>query len=120
MEARFFRELGKRVPGLEDWYHQDADGTPWMMVSLTFGPPGLAVGTLRLDYDGWDLRGGWSPADLNWDDGVRADDAQIDTGPPDGLRADCVTCEEAVEIAAGWFRGHVDRKTSRSGRGSKS
>ena len=54
-----------------------------MMVSYTFGPPGLAVGTLRLDYDGCDLRGGWSPSDLNWDDGVRADDARIDTSAPD-------------------------------------
>ena len=89
------------------------------MVSRTFGPPGLAVGTLRLDYDGWDLRGGWSPAALNWDDGVRADDAQIDTGPPDGLSADCVISEEAVEIAVEWFRGHIDRMTGRSGRGSK-
>ena len=31
--------------------------------------------TLRLDYDGHSLRGGWSPAFLSWDDGVRAADA---------------------------------------------
>ena len=99
MEARFFQELSKRVRGLDDWYHQDADGTLWMTVSYTFGPPGLAVGTLRLDYDGWDLRGGWSPADLNWDDGVKADDAQIDTGAPDGLSVDCVTCAYLITRA---------------------
>jgi hypothetical protein len=114
VEARFFRELSKRVRGLDDWYHQDAGGTPWMIVSYTFVADGLAVGTIRLDYDGWDLRGGWSPADLNWDDGVRAADAKIDTGPPDGLSVDCVTCEEAVEIATAWFRGHIARGTNRS------
>jgi hypothetical protein len=118
VEARFFRELGKRVRGLDEWYHRDADGTPWMLVSYTFvANGGLAVGTLRLDYDGWDLRGGWSPSDLNWDDGVRAADAQVDTGPPDGLSVDCVTCEEAVEIAAEWFGRHVARDTKRTGRG---
>jgi len=116
VEARFFRELSRRVRGLDEWYHQDADGTPWMLVSYTCGPVGVAVGTLRLDYDGWDLRGGWSPSDLNWDDGVRATDAQVDTGPPDGLSVDCVTCEEAVEIAAEWFGRHIARDAKQTSR----
>jgi len=75
VEARFFRELSKRVRGLDEWYHQDADGTPWMMVSHRHGAPG-------------------------------------------GLSVDCVTGEEAVEIAAEWFRAHIARENSRSGRGS--
>lgn len=53
---------------------------------------------------------GRSPADLNWDDGVRAADAHVDTGPLDGLSVDNVTCEEAVEIAADWFLAHIARR----------
>jgi hypothetical protein len=110
VEARFFRELDARVGGLDDWYHLAADGTLWMMVSCTFIADGQVVATLRLDYDGRSLGGGWSPANLNWDDGVRAIDAGIDTGPPDGLTADNVSCEESIDIAAEWFLAHIARR----------
>jgi len=60
-------------------------------------------------YDGKDLRGGWSPACLNWDSGVPAHDAQIDTTPPDGLSADDVSPAAAAALAGQWFADHIAR-----------
>jgi hypothetical protein len=34
-ETLFFAELIERVPGLQNWYHEDPDGTAWMIVSST-------------------------------------------------------------------------------------
>jgi hypothetical protein len=90
-----------------DWYHQDADGALWIIVSYDFVIGNAVRATLRLDYDGHDLRGGWSPAYLNWDDGVRATDARIDLDPPDGLNIENVSRVSAAEIAAGWFLPHI-------------
>ena len=102
--------MSQRVPGVQDWYHQDPDGEPWMLVSYDFVEGGAVRETLRVDYDGARLRGGWSPSCLNWDDGVRAAEAFIDTGPPDGLRMDLVSDpREAAAIASAWFRAHVER-----------
>jgi hypothetical protein len=106
-ERTFFDELSALVPGLHDWYHDDPDGTPWMLVSHDFVVGGGIRDTLRVDYDGKDLRGGWSPASLNWDSGVRARDAEIDTTPPDGLSRDDVEPKEAAAIAAKWFATHI-------------
>jgi hypothetical protein len=106
-ERIFFDELSALVPGLHDWYHDDPDGTPWTLISHDFMVGGGIRDTLRLDYDGKDLRGGWSPASLNWDSGVRAGDAQIDTTPPDGLSRDDVEPKEAAAIAAKWFAAHI-------------
>ncbi|WP_280433575.1 hypothetical protein [Nocardia brasiliensis] len=66
--------------------------------------------TLRVDYDGISLRGGWSPASLNWDDGVRANNAGIVTAPPDGLRRDNVAPVRAAHVAAEWFLAHRERR----------
>ena len=60
--TRFFQELSRRVPGLDEWYHADADGTLWMCVSFDFVTSNVITATLRLDWDGHSLRGGWSPA----------------------------------------------------------
>lgn len=117
-ESLFLAELSERIPGLMDWYHEDADGSRWMIVSHDFVVGNAVRATLRLDYDGRGLRGGWSPACLNWDDGARAADAGIDTRPPDGLHVDDVARESAVQIAADWFAAHIAKwDPSASGRG---
>jgi hypothetical protein len=59
-EVAFFEDLSKLIPGLHDWYHEDANGSPWMVVSYDFVVNHAIRATLRLDYDGTSLRGGWS------------------------------------------------------------
>ena len=108
-ERIFFDELSGLVPGLHDWYHDDPDGTPWMLVSHDFVVDRGIRATLRMDFDGEGLRGGWSPACLNWDSGVRACDAQIDTTGPDGLTEDDVDPKHAATLAAKWFATHIDK-----------
>jgi hypothetical protein len=108
-EASFCADLCNRVPGLDDWYHVDSDGTPWMIISYDFVVDNVVRDTLRLDYDGSTLRGGWSPAFLNWDDGVRAEAAGINTDPPDGLCIRDLTGHDTTSIAAAWFAEHITR-----------
>ncbi|WP_107653394.1 hypothetical protein [Nocardia suismassiliense] len=106
-EQRFFATLRTQVPDIDDWYHADDDGTLWVIASLDFvNSDGHIHATLRVDYDGIALCGGWSPACLNWDDGVRAADAGIDTSPQDGLRRDNIGPVEAAQAAAEWFIAH--------------
>jgi hypothetical protein len=110
LERQFFGGLASHVPDLQDWYHQDPDGEPWMTVSYDFiAPRGGIAATLRLDYDGTEVVGGWSPAGLNWDDGVRARDARVDTTPPGGLAATARSPEEACAIALPWLQAHLSR-----------
>jgi len=54
------------------------------------------------------MRGGWSKGNLNWDDGVRAEHAEVDFGPPDGIRVDGgdKTPRELAQVAADWFARH--------------
>ena len=114
-EQVFFREMHRRIPELQDWYHQDPDGRPWVLVSYDFVEGNAVRETLRVDYDGTQLRGGWSPSCLNWDDGVRAAEALIDTGPPDGLSIDSAgDPEQAAAIASAWFQGHIEHWSRRS------
>ncbi|WP_410814035.1 hypothetical protein [Micromonospora sp. 067-2] len=108
-EMDFFRSLSELVTGLHDWYHADDDGTPWMVASYDFVANDAIHATLRADYDGRSLRGGWSPACLNWDDGVRAADALIDTTPPEGLHLDNIAPHDAAAAAAAWFTMHISR-----------
>jgi hypothetical protein len=116
-ERKFLHHLSSQVPGIQDWYHQDADGSPWMMVSYDFTDGRGIVATLRLDFDGARLAGGWSPACLNWDDGVRAEDAEIDVKGNDGLDVDVESPSQAANVAAPWFNKHIRRRGPASGLG---
>jgi hypothetical protein len=70
------------MPGLGYWLHEDGDGTPWLLVSFDFTEGNVVRGTLRLDFDATGITGGWSPAFLNWDDGIRCAIAGISTVAP--------------------------------------
>jgi hypothetical protein len=86
-----------------------------MMVSYDFTDGGI-VATLRLDFDSGRLAGGWSPACLNWDAGVRAADAVIDVQGNDGLDVGVESLSQAANAAARWFKEHIRRRGSASGR----
>jgi hypothetical protein len=99
--------LQRLLPGreLDVWLHADSDGVPWLIVSHDFTSDRGIIGTLRLDFNGSRIEGGWSPACLNWDAGVRAEAAGVDTGPPEGIEAEGSPTELAV-LAAVWFDAH--------------
>ena len=99
-EAQFVTEMLRRIPDLQDWYHQDSDGAQRVCISYHFVVDHGIRGTLRLDYDATAIRGGWSPASLNWDDGVRAEAAGVILTPPDGIARDGSTPLEAADAAA--------------------
>jgi hypothetical protein len=97
----------RRLPDVMDWYHADDDGTLWMTASLDVSEGGIVRRTYRVDYDGRTVRGGLSPSCLNWDDGVRARDAGIDTLAPEGLHLDVTDPVDAATAAAAWYRRRV-------------
>jgi hypothetical protein len=68
--------LGSR--SLDVWLHEGSKGK-WPIVSKDCPEEGTIRATLRLDFDGSSIRGGWSPANLNWDDGVALNEPEIDT-----------------------------------------
>jgi hypothetical protein len=113
-EYEFVRSLLSQVEDLQDWYHNDADGAPWLMVSYDFTNAGWITGTLRLDFDGARLVGGWSPAALNWDAEMRAEDAGIVIQEPEGLSVAVSSPSQAADVAARWFRLHIQRRESAS------
>ncbi|SES40523.1 hypothetical protein [Lentzea albida] len=104
-ELTFATSLNALAPGLEFWLHADDDGTPWLLVSLDLIEGDTVRDTLRLDFDSRGIRGGWSPSCLNWDDGMRAEDALINLAGPDGLvlPAKRLSIEELARRAAEWF-----------------
>ena len=107
-ERTFYAELMLLGYDLHDWYHEDPDGQPWMMVSFDFMERESVRDTLRVDYDGTSLKGGWSPACLNWDAETRAEEAHIDTSPPDGLDVEGMRdAQHAAAVAGEWFLGHI-------------
>lgn len=105
-EAEFFALLSRQIPDVQDWYHQDDDGTLWMCASRDYVRGNSVIATLRVDYDGSSLVGGWSPGFLNWDDGVRARIAGIDTAAPHGIDRLTDSPEHAARAAADWFATH--------------
>jgi hypothetical protein len=107
-EARFFDALSAKVPHLQDWYHRDPDGALWMIVSYDVVDDQNRIReTLRCDFDGDRLKAGRSPGFLNWDDGVRANDAGIDLSAPGALDARVTTPESAAGTAVAWFRARI-------------
>jgi hypothetical protein len=110
-EAEFAAELEALLPGLDYWLHADADEAPWLLVSTDFVVANWVRDTLRLDFDTAGVRGGWSPAFLNWDDGVRAETAGIDVAGPDGIRVSATdqSPSDLARAAAQWFVEHQRR-----------
>jgi hypothetical protein len=104
-ELAFATVLNALAPGLDYWLHADGDGTPWLLVSLDLIEGRSVRATLRLDFDDRGIRGGWSPSCLNWDDGMRAEEALIELSGPDGLvfPANGSSVEDLARCAAGWF-----------------
>jgi hypothetical protein len=104
-ELVFATSLNALAPGLDYWLHADDDGTPWLLVSLDLIEGNTVQSTLRLDFDSRGIRGGWSPSCLNWDDGMRAEQALIDLTGPDALvfPTDQLSIEDLARRAAEWF-----------------
>jgi hypothetical protein len=104
-EIAFATSLTAMTPGLDYWLHADDDGTPWLLVSLDLIDGNVVQSTLRLDFDGRGIRGGWSPSCLNWDDGMRAEEALIDLAGPDGLDfpGQGSSVQDLAHRAAEWF-----------------
>lgn len=105
-EDAFLSLLLDGRPPVDVWLHEDEDGTPWACVSHDFVVAGGIRDTLRLDFDGRSVLGGWSPANLNWDDGVRATAAGVDVDGPDGLRV-TGSVRDLAAAAARWFDRHL-------------
>ncbi|GAB4062448.1 hypothetical protein GCM10028777_02200 [Angustibacter speluncae] len=102
VEERACRDaLDVRLPGLDYWLHADPDGRPWMLVSMDIVRRKAVVATPRMDVDRRGARGGYSPGYLNWDDGVRAEHAGIDTSEAPGAHFDAGA--GLVEQVASWF-----------------
>lgn len=89
--------------GLDVWRHSDPNGTPWLLVSFDVVEGGAIVDVLRLDFDSRGLRGGRSPGLLNWDDGVRAEHADIDLNAAGALPPVAGSPRQLASIAYRWF-----------------
>jgi len=100
------RLLVDRPPYLDVWLHTDADGRPWMLIAMDVIEGGAIRDTLRLDFDGDSIAGGWSPYFLNGDGGVRAAAANIPTGPPEGIELGSRPPAELAAAARAWFDEH--------------
>ena len=111
-ESAFFDVLSASVPEAQDWYHADDDGALWMTASYDDMVNGSMAATWRIDFDGRELVGGRSPANLNWDDGVRGRETGMSLEPPEGLVAEISSAEGAAKVAAAWFHKATDGRAS--------
>ncbi len=101
-EASFVLALRSSVADLDVWLHE-TNGLPWLIASVDVVKENWIVSTWRVEFDGATICGGLSPASLNWDDGLSADEAGIDTGPPTGLAATKGSPEDLAASAATWL-----------------
>jgi hypothetical protein len=101
-ETAFLAAILPDRPWLHVWRHEDADGTPWLIVSLDIAQDGAIARTWRLDFDGDSILGGRSPAFLNWDSGVRARAAGIDGSSEEEVQA-LGSPTHLAQLGARWF-----------------
>lgn len=111
-----FTQLLDRLSGLniqQIGFATDDRGL-WMLVALPFdrdiGGVDCIVKTLRLDFDAAGIRGGWSRYNLNGDEDFRAEHANVDTAPPNGISMSSAekTMPELAQGAVDWFQRHWD------------
>jgi hypothetical protein len=91
---------------LHVWLHRDPDGSPWLIASRDLHSH-TGSATLRLDFDGSSILGGWSPAGLNWDDGVRGRDAGLVGDGADEIFLQDPDPALLASEAAAWFSRHI-------------
>ena len=111
-ERRFLEHFDPQEFYVDLWFHTDERQVQWLLVSLTLSHEGRVRRTVRLDVDTKGIRGGDSPAHLNWDSGVRAEDARIDFSPPRGIRLDGDGVAVLGRAALEWF-GEQNRQFDR-------
>ena len=104
-EAEFAGEVRALVPEVDLWLHSDSDGRPWLLVSLDILDERGIRSVPRIDFDSDGATGGQSPAFLNWDSGVRATNAGIDTTPPVGFPQQ--QSREIAKRVAAWFQSQA-------------
>ena len=104
-------QWGVRPEQTQTWQHTRTDGSDWLLAHIDLARDGVIVKTLRVDLDSAGFRGGWSPACLNWDASVAAEDAEIDLSPPEGIERK-VSSDQPMALgtaAADWMIAIVER-----------
>ena len=94
-ERIFLAALGEKIGGMNLWLNRTSDGRPWLIVLGTMGP------SHRLDFDGHQIKGGWSPESLDLN--RQATEAGVCIGPPDGIVESSESPVELAKAAADWF-----------------
>jgi len=104
-----WRAYGVQEKDTQVWIHESEGIGAWLLVSLDLVKDNVVERTLRLDFDGTGIAGGWSPSALNWDDGVPATEAGIDVQEPDGIlvRSRAGSPVALGSLAGDWFEKHL-------------